>query len=362
MRICNKLPVTGFIPQNLKGNHFGQHSRWEIASYLYGACKQVSEFLELPSRQCSASRILVYLRRFLSLPPKRVPVFQVPPVVRSIGLVNSTRLLVACGMGLLVDGRKRIWMCARRAAKGGCGSSMARGSSETCSLKSSRNGMSTRVPKRWCCAACGPCRGSGDCRCGSRQRISIPSVSHVWVHKESITNCMEPCGILESIHQVRAPPAQWAELEVSLRAAVRDSEVLLADDREANKAWCLDRKELFLYLTSQLLQDRHTWTFRPGLQEIDVCAFLLTKSILGLLNWIRAGYKGVGDVRPACLFPLVKSKCFLDSGVRRCCKAGHSCMRRVIDCSSVPHKMAWRSVARAIRTMARLGGTWVRNF
>ena len=31
-------------------------------------------------------------------------------------------------------------------------------------------------------------------------------------------------------------------------------------------------------------------------------------------------------------------------------------MRRVIDCSSVPHKMAWRSVARAIRTVARLGG------
>ena len=120
--------------------------------------------------------------------------------------------------------------------------------------------------------------------------------------------------------------------------------------------WCVDRKELFLYLTSQLLQDRHAWTFRPGLQEKDVCTLLLTKSILGLPNWICAGYKRVGDVRPACLFPLVKLKCFLDSGVRRCCKAGHSCMRSVIDCSSVPHKMAWRSVARAIRTVARLGG------
>ena len=32
------------------------------------------------------------------------------------------------------------------------------------------------------------------------------------------------CGILESIHQVRAPPAQWAELEVLLRAAVRDGD------------------------------------------------------------------------------------------------------------------------------------------
>ena len=57
------------------------------------------------------------------------------------------------------------------------------------------------------------------------------------------------------------------------------------------------------------------------------------------------GYRGVGDIRPACLFPLVKSKCFLDFW-------GSS----VLDCSSVPPKMAWRSVARAIRMVARLGG------
>ena len=57
---------------------------------------------------------------------------------------------MACGAGLLVDGCKRIWMCARK--KGGCGPSMARGSSGTCSPKSSGNGTSTRLPKRWCCA------------------------------------------------------------------------------------------------------------------------------------------------------------------------------------------------------------------
>ena len=110
------------------------------------------------------------------------------------------------------------------------------------------------------------------------------------------------CGVLECIHQVRAPPTQWAASEVPLRAAVRNGDVLLAGDREANKAWCVDRQDLLLYLTSQLLQDKHTWKFRPGLQERDVCALLLTKSVIGLPDWIRAGYKGVGDVRPACLF------------------------------------------------------------
>ena len=76
-------------------------------------------------------------------------------------------------------------------------------------------------------------------------RTRIPQRTHTQLYGTM-------CGILESIHQVRAPPAQWAELEVPLRAAVCDGDVLLADDREANKAWCVDRQELFLYLTSQL--------------------------------------------------------------------------------------------------------------
>ena len=73
-------------------------------------------------------------------------------------------------------------------------------------------------------------------------------------------------------------------------------------------------------------------------------------------SWLDTCSTKIGDVRPACMFPLVKSKCFLDSGVHRCCKVGHSCRRRVIDCSSVPHKMAWRCVARAIWAVSRLGG------
>ena len=71
---------------------------WETASYLYGACKQVSEFLKLPSRQRSASRVLEYLLRFHSLPPKRVSVFQVPPVIKSIGHVKRKFHEVVGGM------------------------------------------------------------------------------------------------------------------------------------------------------------------------------------------------------------------------------------------------------------------------
>ena len=104
---------------------------------------------------------------------------------------NSTRLLAPCAVGRLVDGCKGSWWCARRVARGGCGSSMARGSSETCSPRSSGNGTSTSFLQRWSCAACEPCRGSGDCRYGSsRPKTSIPSVSlvldYVWWKNEKM--------------------------------------------------------------------------------------------------------------------------------------------------------------------------------
>ena len=149
------------------------------------------------------------------------------------------------------------------------------------------------------------------------------------------------CGISESIHQVRAPPAQWAELEAPVKNAVRPTK---------RGAWigrnysCISRRSCCK--TNML---GHTGL---GFKKEMFCTRLLTISVLGLPGWIRARYRGVGDIRPACLFPLVKSKCFLDSAVRRCCKVGHSCMRRVIGCSSVPHKMAWRSGARALRSVA----------
>ena len=139
-------------------------------------------------------------------------------------------------------------MCARRAARGGCGCSMARGSSETCSPKSSGIGTSTSLPKRWCCAACEPCQGSGDCRCGSSQKRSIPCVSLVLgrghlereFHKELIPNCMEPCVVswslfIKSGRRLRSGQS-W---KCRLKRQCAMGTVLLADDRRPTRrgAW-----------------------------------------------------------------------------------------------------------------------------
>ena len=129
--------------------------------------------------------------------------------------------------------------------------------------------------------------------------INMECFSLLWVvvisnefHKELTRNFMGPCAENWSLFTKLGPRQRSGQSWRCRKAAVRGGAVILADDREANKAWCVDRQELFLYLTSQLLQDKHTWTHPPGLQERDVCTLLLTKSILGLPDWIRAGHRG----------------------------------------------------------------------
>ena len=143
----------------------------------------------------------------------------------------------------------------------------------------------------------------------------------------------------------RAPTAQWAELEVPLRrpGAVVLSFMRTTVRRTRRGAW-IDRN-YFCISRRNCCKTSIPWTYRPGLQESDVCTLLLTKSVLGLLDWIRAGYKGVGDSVPV---PAGQPRVCLGLWVRRC-KVGHSCMRRVIDCSSVPHKLAWRSVGSGLQ-------------
>ena len=115
---------------------------------------------------------------------KEFQLFRCLQLSRILGMPseNSTRLLVACVVGLLADGCKRSLHCARRAARCGCGSLVARGSFETCSPRSSGIGTLGSLPMRWCCAACGPCRESGEWRYGSRLKISTRSVSHFSGH------------------------------------------------------------------------------------------------------------------------------------------------------------------------------------
>ena len=120
-------------------------------------------------------------------------------------------------------------------------------------------------------------------------------------HKELIHNFMEPRAVFWILFiKLGRRHRSGQNWRCRLEAAVRDGDVHFADDGEANKAWCVDRQELFLYLTSQLLQDKHTWTHRPGLQERDVCTLLLAQ-IFSWSSWLGTGWLPRGWRHSSCM-------------------------------------------------------------
>ena len=117
---------------------------------------------------------------------------------------------------------------------------------------------------RGTCLGLGPPQGGIVCGLFSKEafflarHLSVVHTLQIWLHVSQnisgacivLVSKVQPNPGIEfsgaSCGEVRAPPPQWAELEVPLEAAVGDGDVLLADDREANKAWCVDRQEFFL--------------------------------------------------------------------------------------------------------------------
>ena len=70
----------------------------------------------------------------------------------------------------------------------------------------------------------------------------------------------------------------------------------------------------------------------------------------GLPAWLERGRLATaGNVKFPSVFPLVKGKCFSVTGARKCQKAGHSCMRRVVDCAEAPGAKGNVVIGRAVR-------------
>ena len=145
-------------------------------------------------------------------------------------------------------------------------------------------------------------------------------------------------------------PPQWQRMERPMYEALESGMVLVGDDRDACKVWCVDGREMFAYMVKECQLDL-AWSMRRDLTPSDVCQFSVARAMLGLPAWLRRGEPG--PVRSPSIFPLIKSKCFADDGTKTCVKPGHSCWRRVVDCSQVAWPRAWKAVARGTRGLLR---------
>ena len=101
-----------------------------------------------------------------------------------------------------------------------------------------------------------------------------------------------------------------------------------------------------------------TWARRDDLRPRNVSVWLWARAFWGLPAWLRRGkWATVGNVKFPTVFPLVKGKCFSVTGTRKCQKAGHSCMRRVVDCAGAPGAKGNVVIGRAGRAFL-VGNAW----
>ena len=153
------------------------------------------------------------------------------------------------------------------------------------------------------------------------------------------------------------PPETWREYELVMRGAAKRGRTLVPDDRDPAKAWSVRTEELVCHLLVSTLEDK-MWSQRPGIQPAGVLQWLHGRAFLGIPGFLRKHVRPTGDRQCSAplMFGFVKSKCFTDEGARLCVKAGHSCVRRVLDMSCIPNARGWKTMARAIRgTVADTG-------
>ena len=117
-----------------------------------------------------------------------------------------------------------------------------------------------------------------------------------------------------------------------------------------DRVWAAHGVDLARHLVQAVDQDP-MWRFRPELSEQDVVSWMWARAQEALPAWLRGPSqlpRASVLSKPPVLFPLVKSKCFSAGGLGICGKAGHSCMRRVIDTSKCPGALGFRVLGRAV--------------
>ena len=133
--------------------------------------------------------------------------------------------------------------------------------------------------------------------------------------------------------------------------ALESGMVLVGDDRDACKMWCFDGREMFAYMVKECQLDP-AWSMRRDLTPSDVCQFSVASSHTGVAcHGCRRGEPASCSI--SLNLPFDQEQVLCRRWNKECVKPGHSCWRRVVDCSQVAWPRAWKAVVRGTRGMLR---------
>ena len=325
------------------------------ARFLYEAGEALEQGVMSNTKRFLASRTIGYLLRQNQLPPLQLPPLMVHPVFRRrIGVIRKA---VYRSLQQVRNAYSRSWIVARLRvcfvkARTWHSTLRVKADIESFDLAQLRHqtkeelGHLATMPSlraiiapwrlgRWPTTAHIRRQTILQSRCWTRQ-CQLPSrargaLTTFWLE------------FLGAWHLPR-PPEEWREYELVMRGAAKQGRTLVPDDRDPAKAWSVRTEELVCHLLVSTLEDK-MWSQRPGIQPAGVLQWLHGRAFLGIPGFLRKHVRPTGDRQCSAplLFGFVKSKCFTDEGTRVCDKAGHSCVRRVLDMSCIPNARGWKT-------------------
>ena len=339
-------------------------SRDEIAEYLYNAVNHLGSLQKVWRR----GRARIYIDRLLAalrLPPSRLPPIPIPRVRASrvkrflsaaiwsaTGHLRSPSVVRWLRQGLkFVKAAPIRWTSLMNAAV------KCRSFKVQSVMTESTQALAGMLEFRSLRAVDGPWRIP---RWPSAKSIATSSVSawRSWGAAARLTPKLLSIGkrclkqsFEENLELFPEPPGPWASAETVMFCKLQhvgDDAVIFGDDKKRDRLWFCDSSELHVYTLGQLLS-QDAWA-PTKMSPATLLSYEIGRAQAALPRFLTRRPLG-SNIGPPTLFPLCKSKCFTALGEHVCSKVGHSCMRRVINCSRMPYKYAWRLVSRAIRAV-----------
>ena len=344
--------------------------RDSLARFWYFVADHIDEFVVKPSQRAVVRKNIDYFLKKLQLPGLCVPLFLVPgelKLMRRKGWVLSS---IKMALQAMRCKPARAWIVRHLRlcfGKRGVWSDLISDAvvhvDQRDELKDSGvpapEGLS-RLPGAW--------------------RLPVwPVVDKLLKKLYNVWDCWSMC--LEVSYQVRFkgrnalqsgllrscfpdPPPEWLALQSPMELVAPDlrGKAVIGDDKDHSKIWVADPGDLCRYVAECVEIDK-SWAKREDLRPRDVSVWLWACVFWGVFAWLRRGKLATtGNVKFPTVFPLVKGKCLSVTGSRKCEKAGHSCMRRVVDCAGAPGAKGNVVIGRAGRAFLDNSGISAEGF
>ena len=180
----------------------------------------------------------------------------------------------------------------------------------------------------------------------AEEDAAVCSSFYKWVANNNMGGVID---VKVSLSTTRLLTASESTFQQEFLDELPGREVWLQEDKDKKANWSCSEKTLHAMVIEHLVAKDGPW------EPTDLPPAEARKLLAGCVHAALPPCLRRGPMRTECplpsLFMNVKGKCFHPSGGKLCCDAGHSCFRKVVNCSKLLFKKSWKVIGRAISAM-----------